>query len=111
MQIFAYWNALSTRHVLPTRLYCGVSQIGLFGSFQAVHMFTFGSGSFVVGIGWVLLPRRRGPEAAVPLGGRVREVLTRSLKFVGATVLALPPFAQPGVNRIEKTTLMLFCVA
>ena len=45
LQIFAYWNALSTRHVLPTRLYCGVSQSGLFGSFHAVHMLTFGSGS------------------------------------------------------------------
>ena len=49
LQIFAYWKALSTRHVLPTRLYCGVSQIGLFGSFHAVHRLTFGSGSFVVG--------------------------------------------------------------
>jgi len=44
LQIFAYWTALSTRHCLPTRLYCGVSQRGLFGSFQAVHRLTFGSG-------------------------------------------------------------------
>src|SRR3954471_8850402 len=43
LQILAYWNALSTRHVLPTRLYCGVSQRGLFGSFHAVQNFTFGS--------------------------------------------------------------------
>src|SRR5581483_9333353 len=37
LQIFAYWNALSTRHVLPTRLYCGVRKTGLFGSFHAVQ--------------------------------------------------------------------------
>src|SRR4051812_5769797 len=44
LQIFAYWSALSMRHVLPTFLYCGESQSGLFGSFHAVHMLTFGSG-------------------------------------------------------------------
>jgi len=33
------------------------------------------------------------------------------LKFFGAVVRALPPFAHPGVKRIEKTTLMLYCVA
>jgi len=43
LQIFAYWERTLDRHALPTRLYCGVSQSGLFGSFQAVHIDTFGS--------------------------------------------------------------------
>src|SRR5437899_1465062 len=50
LQMRAYWYALSTRHLPATRLYCGVSQIGLFGSFHAVQSFTFGSGSADVGL-------------------------------------------------------------
>src|SRR3954454_17329724 len=48
LQIFAYWNALSTRHLRPIFLYCGVSHSGLFGSFQAVQRFTFGSGELPI---------------------------------------------------------------
>src|SRR2546421_4886340 len=106
----AYWYALSTRHVLPTRLYCGVSQIGLFGSFRAVHMVTFGRGCAVVGLlgscchfGGVQRPLYRSAAAYAKF--------SRSLKFFGAVVRSLPPFAHPGVNRIEKRTLMLNCVA
>src|SRR6266496_5464624 len=45
LQIRAYSKALSKRHFAPTRLNCGSSQIGLFGSFHAVHMLTFGRGA------------------------------------------------------------------
>src|SRR5579864_1921034 len=44
VQMRAYWSALSMIHRPPTRMYCGVSQTGLFGSFQAVHIVTAGSG-------------------------------------------------------------------
>src|SRR5437763_14025760 len=104
LQIFAYWNALSTRHVLPTRLYCGVSQIGLFGSFHAVHRFTFGSGCAVVGFdgscchfGGVQRPLYRSAAAY--------EKVSRSLESVGAAVRALPPLARPGLTRTAERTL------
>jgi len=39
------------------------------------------------------------------------EKFSRSLKFVGAYLVAFRPFAQPGVPRIENRTLMLFLAA
>src|SRR3954464_2514155 len=107
LQIFAYWNALSTRHVLPTRLYCGVSQIGLFGSFQAVHFETFGSGWLIV----ALFGARRHSGGGEKPEYRDAAAYAKScsgLKSFGATVRALPPFAHAGVNRIENTTWMLY---
>src|SRR5438270_12005921 len=98
------------RHVPPTRLYCGDSQIGLFGSFHAVHMATFGSGvlpipsdAFCCHSGGIQSPLYRSAAAYAKS--------SRFLKFVGAVVRACPPLAQPGVKRIEKTTLMFRSLA
>src|SRR5579863_9970483 len=44
VQIRAYWSALSITHLPLTRVYWGESHTGLFGSFQAVHIVTAGSG-------------------------------------------------------------------
>ena len=91
---------------MPTFLYWGESQIGLFGSFHAVHRLTFGSGplpipsdAFRCQIGGVQSPLYRAAAAYAKSG--------RSCMFVGATVRAWPPFAHDGVNRIENMTLML----
>ncbi len=51
VQIFAYWYALSIRHVRPTFLYCSMSQMrSRLVGFHAVHRVTSGSGRVVVAV-------------------------------------------------------------
>jgi hypothetical protein len=74
-------------------------------------MFTFGSATpaTIPSCGWSC--HDGGIQRPLYRSAAAYAKSSRSAKSFGGVVLAFPPFAQPGVNRIEKTSWMLFVCA